>query len=497
MTALLFCSVAALALAPIESELGGPRGFAIGPVTAEYPRNGEGSTIRLKDGRLLHAFSRHRRGEANNPDLWPGVIVFTTSMDNGRTWTPPEIVFRNPVLTAMQPSFARLPNGALGVTYSLIDSVRSARKVFRSSTDEGRTWSDPIVLSPPGGYWTGAHDRMLVLSTGRVLYPMHTKLSVNPERLGTRVVYSDDSGRRWKLSPQTLTVNDVIPGSTAERANRRQFHEASIAERADGSLFMIGRTMAGRLYSSISRDGGVTWSAPAPTLLPSGAAPARVERIPGSADLLLVWSSCCVDRDDFALGQRLSLSSAISSDGGATWRWRRSLVEIAPGPPDKPHWADYPSLRIENGKVYFSYRLVLGKGTPTVMQEQFETLPLSWFYALQDRRGPADAALAFSAADVRAAFSALPKVPPTNQEIGATEHVGFKVARVEDRDGPREIQPDEDRVFHILSGGAVLRVGDQRDLAMEPGSVLIVPRGVPYQILARHKKVEFLVTRVK
>jgi sialidase-1 len=484
--------------ATIAAKVGGPRGFAIGPITDEYPRNGEGSTIRLKDGRLLHAYSRHRMGENNNPDLWPGVIAFTTSNDDGGTWTPPEVVFRNPVLTAMQPSFARMPDGTLGVTYSLIDSVKSARKVYRGSQDEGKTWSDPIVLSPPGGYWTGAHDRMVVLSSGRVLYPMHTKFSVSPERLGTRVTYSDDSGRTWKLSPQMLSVDDVIPGSTAEKANRRQFFEASIVEREDRSLFMVGRTMAGRLYSSTSRDRGETWTKPAPTPLPSGAAPGFLRRVPGSNDLLLVWSSCCVDKDDFVLGQRISLASAISRDGGATWRWRRSLVEISPGPEDAPHWADYPSFLIEKDRVLFSYRLVLGKGKAALLQQRFDVLPLAWFFAGRDRdRRPSEQPQAFSRGELSRAFSALPATPPTNREIGTTEHVGFKVARVENRDGPREVQPEEDRLFHVLSGSAVLRVGDSRDLAMEAGAVLIVPRGVPYQILAKAKKVEFLVTRVK
>lgn len=486
--------------AAFDARLGGLRGQWLGPVTAEYPRNGEGSTIRLKDGRLLHAFSRHGQSPDGNPDLWPGVIVFLYSSDNAKTWTQPEVVFRNSGgLTAMQPSFVRLPNGRLGVTYSLIDSFTSARKVFRSSGDEGKTWSEEKIISPPGGYWTGAHDRLLAITGGRILAQLHTKLTTKPERLATRIAYSDDSGDTWKLSPQTLTVSQVIPGSTAEKVGRSGLHEASIAERADGSLLLLGRTMAGRIYRSISADRGVTWSTPEPTELPSGAAPARVERIPGSGDLLVVWNSCCVDKENAQVGERLTLTSAISSDGGLRWKWRRTVADIIPGPSPVRHWVDYPAITIDGGMVYLSYRAVVLEGQSTLMQNYMAPLPLSWFYAARDRNPGAamEKARLLGAAEIKAAFAGLPQKPPTNRELHTVEHAGFKVARVENRNGPREVQPEEDRIFYITAGSARLHVEDARDLAMEPGAAIIVPRGVPYQILATGTKVEFLVVRVK
>jgi mannose-6-phosphate isomerase-like protein (cupin superfamily) len=484
----------------LTQRVGGLRGFPIGPVTGEYPRNGEGSTIRLKDGTLLHAFSRHRAGEDRNPDMWPGLISFTRSLDDGKTWSPLEIVFRNPDgRTAMQPSFLRLPNGELGVTYSLIYSFSSAKKVFRYSADEGSNWSPEQVISPPGGYWTGAHDRFVRHSSGRILYPLHTKVSVTPERLATRVAYSDDSGRTWLLSRDTLTVDDVIADSDASRRDRRSFHEASIAERADGSLFMIGRSMAGRLYRSVSTDRGATWTKPEPTSLFSGAAPGRLERLPGSGDLLVIWSSCCLNKDDFVLGQRLTLSSAISSDSGITWRTRRVLADITPGTAEEPHWVDYPSISFDRGKAYFAYRLVVGRGTPTVMQQYMAVLPIAWFTAARDENPTAapDTARFLSAEELRQAFAKLPIAPPTNREIQTTDHVGLKVARVENRDGPREVQRFEDRIFVVTEGSATLRVEDGRDLPMAAGAAIIVPRGVPYQIRATSSKVEFLVIRVQ
>jgi sialidase-1 len=486
--------------AVFDTLLGGLRGQWLGPVTARFPRNGEGSTIRLKDGRLLHAFSRHGKSFERNVDLWPGVIAFTYSSDDGNSWTQPKIVFRNPDgLTAMQPSFVRLPNGGLGLSYSLIDSVTSARKVFRFSTDEGNTWSQAQVISPPGGYWTGAHDRLIAISGGRILAQLHTKLSTQPERLGTRIAYSDDSGRTWSLSPQTLTVSAVIPGSSAERSGRSGFHEASIAQRADGSLLMLGRTMAGRIYRSVSLDRGATWSSPEQTDLISGAAPARLARIPGSEDLMVVWNSCCIDKDDSVLGERLTLSSAISSDGGLTWKWRRTIADIVPGLSPARHWVDYPAITIDGSTVFLSYRAVRLDGQSTLMQNYMARLPLKWFYAAMDsNRGSAiEETRLVTADEINRAFAALPLRPPTNRTVHEINHAALKVARVEDRDGPREIHPCEDRIFYVTSGSARLKVENERDIPMEVGSVIIVPRGAPYQILATGTKIEFLVVRVK
>ncbi len=41
--------------------VGGLRGRLLGPVSDTIGKNGEGSTIQLKDGTILHAFSRHMR----------------------------------------------------------------------------------------------------------------------------------------------------------------------------------------------------------------------------------------------------------------------------------------------------------------------------------------------------------------------------------------------------------------------------------------------------
>lgn len=507
--ALLFAAVVAAQPDPVAEALGGIRGHVIGRASKDVAKNGEGSTIRLRDGSLLHAFSRHMRPTDHpekypNPDLWPAHVAVIISRDSGRTWTEPAVLFTSTTgENAMQPSFTRMANGEIGVSYSRIDSIAKATKVFRYSRDEGKTWSDEILISPSGGYWTSAHDRMITLSGGRVLLTLHNKERVKPERIVTQVGYSDDHGRTWKLSPQRLVVEDVIPENRAKYGDRAGFWEGSIAERADGSLFMIGRTYTGWLYGTESSDRGVNWSAPRPTSLPSGAAPGRLERIPESGDLLVIWNSCCIDPKESLLGRRITLSAAISQDGGKTWRWRRELETITP---EGSNRIEYPAMNIYDKTVYVTYRAQTGSGASELrMQEYFRALPLSWFYALRDYNRPETALPAAgaslrTAAEIEHEFATLPSTPPTNREILAQPHHTVKVARVTNRNGPLETQAEEDRVFHVLSGSARMRVANGsgfREVPLAAGSVLSIPRGVAYQILAEHADVSMLVVTIR
>jgi sialidase-1 len=357
-------------------QLGGLRGMAIGKVSNPYIKNGEGSTVELSGHRILHAFTRHEV----NSDVAPAVIAQTLSSDGGRTWSEPTVMFRSTTgNNAMQPGFVRMKNGELGVSYSRIDSVSHATKVFRYSKDEGKTWSEEILMSPADSYWTSAHDRMVCLGGGRILIPLHNKTAVKPEQLTTRIAYSDDNGRSWKLSPDAVTTSAMLPEFVRKFGTRSApgFWEGSVVERGDGSLLMFGRTYAGVQYQSVSKDQGVHWSKAEPSSLPSGAAPARLERIPGSDDLLVLWNSCCIDAQEGLLGQRLTLSSAISHDGGKTWHEQRDLEAISPTAGNR---VEYPAITFIGDRAFVTYRVQTMAEQKSEMQEYLSIVPKSWFY---------------------------------------------------------------------------------------------------------------------
>ena len=147
----------------------------------------------------------------------------------------------------------------------------------------------------------------------------------------------------------------------------------------------MARTITGRQYYSTSADKGVTWSKPYPSPVLSPEAPARMVRVPNSNDLLLIWTSCCFDAKHTLLGERLTLSAAISTDGGETWKWPREFVSVAPG---LTHGADYQSIYFDGDKVLVAYT----SGAKIAGKEQYQhyvaIVPLAWFYAARDNQQP-------------------------------------------------------------------------------------------------------------
>jgi hypothetical protein len=363
----------------LSRDLGGLRGRLLVPVSDGYVRNGVGSTIRLKDGRLMHLVTRHKPRDHISYDHWPADVSVLYSSDQGRTWTAPKVLFPGRGQSSAQPGITRMKNGELGVSYSRIFGPARAHKVFRWSADEGRTWSDEVPLGPADGYWTSAHDRLVTLSTGRLVTPLHMKLNVSPMKVATRVAWSDDNGRTWTVSPRAVNVDAIIPAFKAKPTSDSDpsFWEASIAERKDGSLLMLGRTVAGGLYSTVSTDGGESWTAPKPTSLVTGASPGRLERLPGpDGTLVVIWNRCCLNPESALLGRRLTLSSAISRDGGETWEGYRDLEAIAPA-----GRVEYASIHVSDGLAFVTYR-VQGKALPPFgTQEYLAVLPLDWFSA--------------------------------------------------------------------------------------------------------------------
>lgn len=392
---------------PVDWALGGLRGQVIAPSTNQYPFQSEGTTVKLKDGTLVHAFNL-RFGEEDMSN-WHAhyartVIGKVESRDGGKTWSEPEVMFEsNTGINASHPALRRLANGELGATYQRINtkpidqwdsenwlkSLTNADKIFRYSKDEGKTWSKEILISPPTGYWTSGHDRLLVHSNGRLIQPLHTQVNFDKgihNVVATKVAWSDDHGRTWHLGEQLLEVRKLATGYRNIRVSN--FHEVAIAERADGSIYMIGRTSAGRLYQSESFDRGETWTTPNPTELYSPEAPPNIERIPGSDDILLIWNSQSVYNTHSHLGQRLTLASMISSDGGKTWGSYREFITVPAyeigAESFNRNGVSYPSIFFDEGWAHIGYWGRAWIDGRSYDQQYMAAVPISFFYSLKE-----------------------------------------------------------------------------------------------------------------
>jgi Neuraminidase (sialidase) len=183
---------AAAAAPPIAATLS----REIMPATAGAKRNGEATLIPLKDGSLLLLYGAHSK-----PGDWDrGEIRQIRSRDGGKTWSQPEPVFSDPERSLFQCALARLPSGDIGLTHTSLAHGQDAIKVFRRSSDEGKTWSEPIVISDKEhAYTTGPWDKLSVLESGRLIAILHCNLKPDKKTqggpLGSYTVHSDNDGK--------------------------------------------------------------------------------------------------------------------------------------------------------------------------------------------------------------------------------------------------------------------------------------------------------------
>jgi hypothetical protein len=137
-----------------------PEGYAIMPATVRVGPTDLVTTIRLRDA------------ERSRIDAY-------ASHDDGRSWTylgepEPDLGAGNP------PSLVRLPDGRL----ALITAHRAEPYSIRArlSRDDGRSWSDPIILRDDGGGTDIGYVRSVVRPDGAILSIYYFHDQTGPDR---------------------------------------------------------------------------------------------------------------------------------------------------------------------------------------------------------------------------------------------------------------------------------------------------------------------------
>jgi sialidase-1 len=281
------------------------------PATEENPRNSEASVACLGDGRLLLAYSHFHGGAA---DASPAYIAARISPDGGRTWSRSfELVPNDAAENVMSATLLRLRSGALALFFLRKNSDSDLRAYIRSSDDDGETWHGEALVTPTAGYHVMNNDRVIQLSSGRLLAPVSYSPDWTRDGHFTNVCfYSDDEGKSWQRGAAYLDLP------------KRGAMEPGLVELKDGRILQIIRTQLGRIYRAFSRDGGSTWSEAEPTLLVSPESPATIKRLPTTGDLVLIWNNNLQAGADHS-GRRCPLTCAISRDEGETWEHARNL----------------------------------------------------------------------------------------------------------------------------------------------------------------------------
>lgn len=335
------------------------------PASREIPRNVEATILPFDDGRLYLAYSAGERADHVDGGMPEGGIriMGRWSDDEGESWSKPFLVREClGVPNAMEPSFVRLPGGRVLQAYMQRDTYVNGGDPFGQmypmlthSDDDCQTWSEPERITGSQSEFFITNDRLIRLSTGRILLPVVTA----PEMASVRAWLSDDEGVTWRKSEGALQAPDQV-----------RYSYPIAVELADGNVALLLQNSTGCLHVAQSGDGGDSWtlvSQGGPTPCP---ATCNACRLPDSSDLLLIWNNHT---------QRTNLTSAISRDNGQTWTNYR-LLESQQSWPVLRSFA-FPSMAFLNGHAHMTwYERRPDSETGAVFDLIYRRLPVSWFY---------------------------------------------------------------------------------------------------------------------
>jgi sialidase-1 len=275
-------------------------------------------------GALLAFCEGRKTGRGDSGDI---DLVARRSADGGATWGPLRVISDDGENTVGNPcpvvdrdtGTIWLPltrNLGADTQRQILDGTsKGTRTVWvMKSTNEGRTWSDPVeitasVKAPDWTWFATGPGVAIQLKSGRLVVPCDHYLA-KTKAAGAHVIFSDDHGKSWKRG-------GAIGGGV---------NECQVAELADGTLLLNLRNQPprrdeGRAIAR-SQNGGLTWSEPVrdPTLVEPACQASLLSLVDRSTpdQVRLLFSNPASTR-------RERMTVRLSADGGNTWPNARLL----------------------------------------------------------------------------------------------------------------------------------------------------------------------------
>lgn len=328
------------------------------------PRNGECDFIRLKDGRILCAYSKFYGDHWSDED--PADVVGRYSLDEGETWGEDFIIAQHDEIAKnyMCPNLLRMSNGDLGLIYGRKykptdnSGIRTyTEKWFVRSSDEGKTWSEPLRCTPKAMYCVIENDHVIQLKSGRWVIPLNLSCpgtnAFGKSTWGGKffVSASDDDGASWR----TICDYQSMP---LEQYSTTGLQETALYEKEDGTVWALSRTDMGFQYESFSTDGCETWTKQRPNRFFTSPRSPMLMKKAGKYTVAVFNPIPQYTGQEGELWGRTPLVCAVSTDDGETFPKIFCLED------DRKNNYCYPAIFVGDDYILVSYYHSNNSNTP-------------------------------------------------------------------------------------------------------------------------------------
>lgn len=277
------------------------------------------STVALAgDGAPLAAWFGGKEEGARDVAIW-------FARRSGGRWSDPVKIAMGDGVPCWNPVLHRTARGELILFYKIGTSPETWSGALRRSSNDGRTWGEPVLLPP--GILGPIKNKPLELANGTLVCGTSVE---SYQSWGCWVERTPDGGRTWtKHGPIRVPDN---PYGTIQPA---------VFGTPGGNLAMVCRSRGlHQVVRAASRDGGRTWSAAEPIALPQNNSGLDAVRLKDGRVVLIY---------NHTTRGRTPLNLAVSRDMGETWE-PGPVLETAPGE------YSYPAIiQAADGTLHFTY----------------------------------------------------------------------------------------------------------------------------------------------
>ncbi len=267
-------------------------------------------------------------------------IVIRKSYDSGKTWTPLQVIYKEPGHNQTIGNPTPVVDYETGTIFVFF-CRNNLDVLFTRSDDDGETWSKPHELSreirnpkqttfyavgPCHGIQLKHGDKK-----GRLIIPTYAAevggdenkgAPTGPQKASSKsfVIYSDDHGKTWKSGE---TTRQVTP-------NTADGNECMVVELPDGSLYMTIRDNHESGYRAYTRstDAGQSWSdIEFDENLPESICQASIIdfKTPDGQDAVMFCNPAVKNQKRKDKTPRRNLTIRVSYDGCKTWPIAKTL----------------------------------------------------------------------------------------------------------------------------------------------------------------------------